>query len=89
VAQEALANVARHSGASLVTVILTYEEVEVSLMLSDDGQGFDPSQTKDEGYGLQSMRERVEGLDGRLQIDSAPGGGTKIVAKIPLGAENP
>jgi signal transduction histidine kinase len=70
-------------------LILTYENVEVSLMLSDDGQGFEPSQTRDEGYGLQSMRERVEGLDGRLQVESAPGDGTKIVAKIPLGVKNP
>jgi NarL family two-component system sensor histidine kinase LiaS len=88
VAQEALSNVARHSRASLVTVTLNYEDAGVSLTIADDGQGFDASQTKEEGYGLQSMRERVEGLGGRLQIDSDPGGGAKVVAEVPASGEN-
>jgi NarL family two-component system sensor histidine kinase LiaS len=87
VTQEALSNVARHSGASLVNVTLTYEDVGVSLTLNDDGHGFDPSQAVDQGYGLQSMRERVEGLGGRLQIDSEPDSGAKVVAKIPVNIE--
>ncbi len=87
VAQEALSNVIRHSRASLVTVTLTYEDVDVTLAIVDDGQGFDPSLTSDKGYGLQSMRERIDGLGGRLQIDSEPGKGTRVVARIPLSIE--
>lgn len=83
VAQEALSNVARHSRASAVSVLLEYEPTQVCLTLSDNGIGFDP-ETARGGYGLQSMRERVTGLGGRLLIQPADGGGTTVHAAVPL-----
>lgn len=87
VVQEALSNVARHSEASNVTVTLNYEGVDVTLAIIDDGRGFDSSLNMGEGYGLQSMGERVESLGGRLQVDSQPGHGTKVVVQIPNNGE--
>lgn len=84
VAQEALSNVARHSEATNVTVTLSYENVDVILTIIDDGRGFDTSPGTRGGYGLQSMRERVETLGGRLQVNSQPGKGTKVVVQIPV-----
>ena len=54
------------------------------IRVSDDGRGFDPARDT-EGFGLRGMRERVELLDGDLTIASEPGGGTEIVADLPLG----
>ena len=83
VAQEGLSNAARHSKASTVELILTTEASAVTLSLKDDGQGFDTAK-RDRGYGLNSMRERVENLNGRWQIDSQPGHGARITASVPL-----
>jgi two-component system, NarL family, sensor histidine kinase LiaS len=80
VAQEALANVARHSHASAVTVDLTYAANSVLLRIADNGQGFDPRHAAI-GVGLASMRERVEALGGRVQVESGPGVGTTITAR--------
>jgi signal transduction histidine kinase len=77
VAQEALSNVARHSGATAVTIDLTYAADAVTLRIVDNGHGFDWG-TARKGVGLDSMRERIEALDGRLQVESLAGGGTTI-----------
>ena len=53
--------------------------------ISDDGVGFDPEQPAD-GFGLVGMRERIALLDGELAITSAPGEGTRLVARIPVHA---
>ncbi len=87
VAQEAVANVARHSGARHAEVDLSYTADAATLRVSDDGRGFDPSRGSGGGFGLQSMRERLIGLGGRITVDSAPGEGTRITAVCPL--ENP
>jgi NarL family two-component system sensor histidine kinase LiaS len=84
VAQEALANVARHSGAKKTEVDLTYTTDTLSLRVSDDGRGFDPAQDPGEGFGLASMRERASGLGGRVDVESAPGKGTRITCVCPL-----
>lgn len=84
VAQEALANVARHSGAGGVEVDLTYTADAVTLRVADDGRGFDPSQNPGGGFGLQSMRERLVGLDGHVSVESAPGRGTRVEGFCPL-----
>ncbi len=97
-AQEALANVARHAGASRVGVTLSYLEQEVALDVRDDGKGFDlagldggadaqgepgpPSQGG--GFGLTIMRQRIEGLSGSLRIESEPGAGTGVSACVPF-----
>ena len=84
VAQEALANVARHSGAGKAEIDLSYTTSELTLRVSDDGRGFDPSRGSGGGFGLQSMRERLVKLGGRITLDSAPGNGTRVVAVCPL-----
>jgi NarL family two-component system sensor histidine kinase LiaS len=81
VAQEALANVARHSGARNAAVALSAEKGSVVMTVSDDGRGFDP-QTGTAGFGLKSMRERVQAEGGTLEIESGANG-TKITARIP------
>jgi len=82
VAQEALANVARHSNASEVKIQLTWEE-EVGLSIRDNGQGFDTVRTVGKGLGLSSMRERVASLHGWLSIASSQEG-TTVEAHVPL-----
>ncbi len=81
-AQEALANVARHAHATRVGVTLSYVEREVALDVRDDGGGFDPARSGG-GFGLVAMRQRIEGLSGTLQVESEPGGGTAISARVP------
>jgi signal transduction histidine kinase len=88
-AQEALANVAKYARATRVGVTLSYMEKEVALDVRDDGVGFDPSRrTTNEagGFGLVAMRQRVEALDGTLEIESEPGAGTAISATVPIAA---
>jgi signal transduction histidine kinase len=79
VTQEALANVARHSRATAVTLDLELETNAATLTIADNGCGFDASTTS-RGVGLASMRERLEALGGRLSVNSEPGTGTTIKA---------
>jgi signal transduction histidine kinase len=79
VTQEALANVARHSHASTVTLDLDLAADAATLTITDNGCGFDASTTSP-GVGLDSMRERLEALGGRLLVNSNPGSGTTIKA---------
>lgn len=87
VAQEALANVAKHARASGVVVAVEEAAEGVVLTVSDDGGGFDPAEAATRGggqhLGLLGMRERLEMIGGVLRIDSAPGRGTVIHAWIP------
>ena len=83
VAQEALNNVARHSGANQVEVSLLREGEEVRLRVKDRGRGFDPMQMSD-GLGLVSMRERLRLVGGTIKISSAIGLGTELEAVVPL-----
>jgi NarL family two-component system sensor histidine kinase LiaS len=89
VAQEALANVAKHSGAQNAEVDLLYDAESLTLRVSDDGGGFDPAKVPGEGFGLQSMHERLARLGGRVDIVSAPGGGTQVVCVCPLTGASP
>jgi signal transduction histidine kinase len=86
VAEEALSNAVRHSGASAVTVRLAGADGgDVVLSVADDGQGFDPAARSiaSRRLGLTSMRERVEALGGTLEITSAAGRGTTVQASVP------
>lgn len=87
--QEALTNVRKHAGAREATVTLaSHRPGELTVVVADDGQGFVGSGSGAGGrrpVGLASMRERVEGLGGTLEIDSRPGSGTRVTATIPLG----
>ncbi|TCO62577.1 sensor histidine kinase [Actinocrispum wychmicini] len=87
VAQEALANVANHARASRVGITLSYLDDVVLLDIRDDGVGFDAPEssvpTEDSGYGLGTMRQRLLGVGGTLEIESGPGEGTAIGASVP------
>jgi signal transduction histidine kinase len=82
VAQEALANAAKHAGARRVAVTLACAQEEVRLTVEDDGRGFD-AQTRGRGLGLASMRDRLREQAGRLRVVSAPGAGTTVEAILP------
>jgi signal transduction histidine kinase/ABC-type uncharacterized transport system substrate-binding protein len=85
VAQEALRNVARHSSASSVEVELRAVGSKLELAVEDNGVGFDPTRKQARpSLGLAGMRQRLSLVEGELLIDSAPGGGTIIVAWAPL-----
>lgn len=79
VTQEALANISRHSGAEHVDVRLS-QGAPIHLTVLDDGAGFSPG-TKDSGFGLHSMRSRIEDLGGTLSVRSTPGRGTTVTAE--------
>jgi len=80
--QECLTNVAKHAGATQVSISLTRAVHELRFSFSDNGKGFDPSQ-RPRGLGLVGLRERAEALGGRLELDSAPGRGVQVKAVIP------
>ena len=85
IAQETLRNVARHSGASSVEVELRATGSVLELGVRDDGVGFDSRRKQSRpSLGLAGMRQRLSLVDGELFIESAPGGGTNVVARAPL-----
>jgi len=83
IVQEALTNVIKHASARRVSVVLTRKNDAVKAVIEDDGCGFDPKAAGG-GIGLIGMRERVELLDGHLEIDSAPGVGTTLILDLPV-----
>jgi signal transduction histidine kinase len=78
IAQEALNNVAKHSGASNATLALHCAPPEISLCITDQGRGFDPQTVPGNHLGLGIMQERAEGIGAELSIDSQIGEGTRI-----------
>lgn len=87
VVQEALTNVAKHSGARSVEVKLRRRNNVITVAIRDDGRGFDVrkvTQTDGSGLGLFGMRERMALVGGTVEIESAPGRGTVITARVPL-----
>jgi signal transduction histidine kinase len=83
VAQEALGNAVKHSGAGHVWVDLAGTESTVVLTIADDGMGFDVDGVLHEGLGLISMRERVESVGGALEIHARPAAGTRLTVTVP------
>ena len=89
VTQGALANVANHSGAQRCEVVLTYEHDATTLVIADDGVGFDRANTArdpESGFGIAVMETRVAAVGGSLDIDTTPGNGTTVTTKIPVRA---
>jgi signal transduction histidine kinase len=84
IVQESLTNVVKHAHASVVSIVLTRKAGAVALVIEDDGRGFDPADTREGGFGLEGMRERIGLLEGRLQVESRAGAGTTLVAEVPL-----
>jgi signal transduction histidine kinase len=87
IAQEALHNALRHSGASRVAVRLAARDGRLALEVTDDGAGFSPEdpQLRSRRLGLTSMEERAQRLGGRLEIRSAPGAGTTVRLEVDRG----
>jgi signal transduction histidine kinase len=83
VVAEALTNVAKHAGASLVQVVLDTEDGLVRLDIRDDGVG---GADLARGSGLVGLKDRVEATGGTLQVDSRPGEGTYLLAELPIEA---
>lgn len=83
--QESLNNAAKHAEATRVWVALQRVEgnATLSLLVRDDGCGFDPDEITSSGLGLNQMRERVTAVGGTLQVDSKPGEGTIVIAQLP------
>ena len=84
IAQEALNNVARHAHAHSVGVVLERRGHSLSLVIEDDGVGFDPSTISNTMIGLLGMRERAAVVGGSLDIEPTPGGGMTVLARVPL-----
>ena len=82
IAQEALANALRHSGADRVEVALDVNGGRARLRVADDGSGFDVGAARSRHLGLTSMRERAEALGGTLEIESAAGRGTTVSVEV-------
>ena len=85
VIQESLTNTARHANATRIEVALTYENGRIGVVVSDNGQGFDPAKVlnaENRSLGILGMRERVELLGGQFKLTSVPGKGTKIHVEL-------
>lgn len=89
IVQEALNNVRKHSKAKNVDIFVESTPTRLNLLIADDGIGFDPNANKEidpmvGGFGIMSMKERAELLNGKVQVKSSPGRGTKVYLSIPL-----
>ncbi len=87
--QEALANARKHSGASLARIHLRPVGSQIVASVEDNGSGFDPSMRSRAAFprfGLAIMRERAESIGGALEIDTTPGGGTRVKISVPTAA---
>ncbi len=85
IAREALSNVARHAGATEASVRLASNDTDLLLEIRDNGRGFDPSAAPRDGhFGLANMDARAAALGGVLEVESAAGGGTHIIVRIPV-----
>jgi signal transduction histidine kinase len=88
VLREGLMNVTRHSQASRTEVLLKQVGKSIQGNLSDDGVGFNVSQTNGHGLGLTTMKNRIKKLGGELSVESSPGKGTRINFVLPLTRES-
>jgi two-component system nitrate/nitrite sensor histidine kinase NarX len=87
IVQEALANIWRHAHADHLWIRMDCEN-GLLLTIEDDGCGFDPTAVggpDPDHFGLQIMRERAQGLGGKLTVASRPGQGTRVVVSLPVG----
>jgi signal transduction histidine kinase len=87
IVQEALNNALRHAKADTVEVELDAREGVITIIVRDDGVGFDPSARaiRERRLGLTSMRERAERLGGTFRVESSPGAGTTVSVEVPGG----
>ena len=84
VVQESLGNACRHGAADHVRVSVRLDGVAVEAVVADTGRGFDPHAGARTGFGLMGMGERVRLAGGEFTVDSAPGAGTRVTARLPV-----
>ena len=84
IVQEALTNVHMHAGVNKATVKIWNTREEMRVRIEDRGAGFDPANLTNPPYGLASMQEVANLVSGKLTIESAPGAGTRVTARLPL-----
>jgi signal transduction histidine kinase len=85
--QESLVNALKHSGSESITIRVSEREGMVHLVVEDNGSGFDPMGSPGEQHvGMELMRERAATVGGRVELESAPGRGTRLEAVLPAGA---
>ncbi|MEK6274477.1 MAG: GAF domain-containing sensor histidine kinase [Actinomycetota bacterium] len=82
--QEALTNVVKHAHASRVSIVLSRRDNTVSAVFEDNGRGFAVDDPRSGRLGILGMKERLSLLDGTLTVESSPGGGTTLVAEVPV-----
>jgi signal transduction histidine kinase len=82
-AQEALTNVAKHAGASTVTVVLSEDAGGYTLRIEDDGRGFRTAAASQRGLGLRLVRDRAEAVGGSCRVESSPGRGANVQVWVP------
>lgn len=90
VVQESLTNAKKHSRAQTIVVSFHFSADAIEGLIFDDGQGFNPVHperafSRGDAFGLVSMRQRMDALGGELRLDSAPGKGTRVELRVPLG----
>ena len=83
IVQEALNNAVKHANGSKATVSIAEAEDQIAIVVEDDGKGFSPGKVPGDRFGLHGMRERVELIKGDLEINSAPGSGTRVEVHLP------
>lgn len=83
IVQEALTNIVKYAQARNVSIVITHVRDAITAVIEDDGVGFDVDAPR-EGMGLDGMRERLGLIGGKLRIESGPGRGTTLVARVPL-----
>jgi signal transduction histidine kinase len=90
VAREAVFNAILHGHAQQIEAEISYASDSLSLMVKDNGRGFDAGEAFSEGhFGLRGMRERIHRFDGRFEIESASSHGTRVLVEIPRSAIAP
>jgi signal transduction histidine kinase len=82
--QESLTNVVKHAEARSVSIFIVRRDSTATVVIEDDGRGFDDGEIRDGGLGVLGMRERVALLNGRLTFESSETGGTTVAAEVPL-----
>jgi signal transduction histidine kinase len=80
---EAVQNAIKHSTARQITIDLHAETDALALVVEDDGHGFEP-RTMTAGVGVANMRDRIEAVGGTLLLQTAPGGGAQVTARVPV-----
>jgi PAS domain S-box-containing protein len=86
IGQEALHNLVKHSRAKHASLRLRVDGDALTMEVADDGEGFDPSRSYPDHFGLPSMRERAQSRGGEIQIESRPGEGTTVRVRVPIRA---